>query len=126
MPHQIAEGIAVISDIKSYPEPQAKRDMSEEPNDEQAYLRARSRFPKLSFSNYCRNRCLFTDINIQRALPNKDAVRKHLDNNSRLLYEGYYEMTQEAPIRQGLRELIEKDLLVGKLKTSSSATSAIT
>jgi hypothetical protein len=108
MPHQIPEKIATKAGPKPWLEPHIKQDMSEDASEEQQYLKARNRFPKLSFDSYYNNSCFFDDKDIQAALPSREAVRKHLDNHIRLLCESSYQGSQNAPLKQGLHDLIEK------------------
>jgi hypothetical protein len=108
MPHKIAEEIATKVGPKPSLEHHIQQGMSEDATEEQNYLRARNRFPKLSFDCYCKNSSLFGDKRIQAALPSRDAVRKRLDNNNRLLYKSLCEGSQEAPLKQRLHKLIEK------------------
>jgi hypothetical protein len=70
-------------------------------------LRAKKRFPKLSVSTYRDSGFLF-DRRVRRSLPTRHAVRKYLDDDSRLLYESMYEGIQKADCKQRLHELIEK------------------
>jgi hypothetical protein len=108
MPHQIPVEIATKSDPKPWLETHTEQDMSEEPSDDQEYLKAKRRFPKLSFDTYYKNSCLFDDERIQASLPSKDAVRKYLDTDHLSLYTSMYKESQKAPIKQRLHELIEK------------------
>jgi hypothetical protein len=108
MPHRIPEEVATKAGPKPWLEPHIRQGMSEGGSDEQNYLRARNRFPKLSLESYYKNNSLFDDERIQAALPSRDAVRKHLDNNNGLLYKSFCAGSQEAPLKQRLHKLIEK------------------
>jgi hypothetical protein len=108
MPHKIFEGIAVTSGSKPWLETHTKQGMSKELNDEQNYLRARKRFPNLSFNIYCKHRSLFEDEDIQAALPSRDAVKKYLDKERLSLCKSLFKGSQEVHLKQGLHELLEK------------------
>jgi hypothetical protein len=76
--------------------------------DEQGYLEAKKRFPKLSFDVYHKNNYLIDDDYIQELLPSRKAVSHYLGLYKWSLYEGIYEEIQDAYRGQKLHELIEK------------------
>jgi hypothetical protein len=108
MPHQIIEEIPVKAGPKPQLETHTTQDMSEEPSDDQGYLKAKRRFPRLSVNTYCMNSCFFADSRIQESLPSKDKVREYLDKYNWSLYECVYKGIQKADRKQKLHELIEK------------------
>jgi hypothetical protein len=108
MPSQVIEGTAAKTGKKPWPETHTKQGMSDDPRDTQGYLKAKERFPKLSFDTYCKKSCFFDDEYIQASLPNQDVVREYLDNYNWSVYKGTYEELQNADRKRRLHELIER------------------
>jgi hypothetical protein len=107
MPHQVLEEIPVKADPKAWVEVHAKQDM-EESRDYEGYLKAKERFPKLSFDTYDKHSYLFDDERIRAPLPNREAVRKYFDNHNWSVYKSICEGSQSAHRKQRLHELLEE------------------
>jgi hypothetical protein len=82
--------------------------MSEESRDREGYLKAKKRFPKLSFSAYYKNISLFDDERITRSLLDRDAVKKYLDDSKLAVYKSICKESQRAHSKQSLHELFER------------------